>query len=163
MPFLTAFARLAGSVAPLTRGMTLGVRGCCIDAEGRVFLVRHSYMPGWYLPGGGVERDETALVALGRELDEEAGIRLATEPELFGVYYNRRQRRDHVLVFVSRDFSRPSPPGLSESRDRRGRLLQPVGPSDAVTPATRRRLDEILAGAVRDPSGECRFTSGGGA
>ena len=60
--------------------MTLGVRGCCIDQDGRVFLVRHSYMPGWYLPGGGVERRETAIVALGRELREEAGIVLEDAP-----------------------------------------------------------------------------------
>ncbi len=151
MPVLSALASLAGSLSPLTRGMTLGVRGCCIDQDGRVFLVRHSYMPGWYLPGGGVERRETAIVALGRELREEAGIVLEDAPTLFGVYYNRRRVRDHVLVYVSRNFSRPNPP-LYPNREivEAGFFARSALPEDA-TPATRRRLDEILAGAALDP------------
>ena len=37
------------------RGMTLGVRAACFDGDGRVFLIRHTYVRGWYFPGGGVE------------------------------------------------------------------------------------------------------------
>ena len=39
------------------RGMTLGVRAACFNADGQIFLVRHTYVPGWYMPGGGVERN----------------------------------------------------------------------------------------------------------
>ena len=39
--------------------MTLGVRALVIDGEGRIFLVKHSYVSGWHLPGGGVEAGET--------------------------------------------------------------------------------------------------------
>lgn len=144
-------ARLGGTVAPLTRGMTLGVRGACFDGEGRVFLVRHSYMPGWYLPGGGVERHETALQALSRELDEEGGIRLDAEPVLFGAYYNRRRGRDHVLVYVSRRFSRPSPPTYPNREIAEAAFFDPADLPEAATPATRRRLQEILGGGERDP------------
>src|SRR5919112_1271040 len=63
-----------------SRGLTLGVRAAVIDAENRVFLVRHTYVSGWHLPGGGVEAGETAVDALTRELREEACIEIAGEP-----------------------------------------------------------------------------------
>src|SRR5579872_852209 len=68
--------RLFLQYASLRRGMTLGVRGAAFDGNGRVFLIRHSYVPGWYLPGGGVELGETVEAALARELMEEGGIAL---------------------------------------------------------------------------------------
>src|SRR4051812_41703311 len=34
------------------RGMTLGVRGLVLDGQGRIFLVKHSYVSGWHMPGG---------------------------------------------------------------------------------------------------------------
>ena len=52
--FARALTRLAHLYFTLARGMTMGVRAACFDEAGRVFLVRHSYVPGWHLPGGGV-------------------------------------------------------------------------------------------------------------
>ena len=48
--------RMADVVGRLTRGMTLGVRALVIDPDGRIFLVKHSYVSGWHLPGGGSSR-----------------------------------------------------------------------------------------------------------
>src|SRR5690348_9559012 len=93
------------------RGMTLGVRAAAFDGEGRIFLVRHSYMPGWYLPGGGVDVGETTDTAIERELLEEGGILLAAPPELFGLYLNKTiSRRDHVAFYICRHISQPSTP-----------------------------------------------------
>ncbi|MGA7481553.1 MAG: NUDIX domain-containing protein, partial [Bradyrhizobium sp.] len=87
------------------RGMTLGVRAVVLDAENRVFLVKHSYISGWHLPGGGVETGETFREALQRELVEEGRIELVGEPALFGVYLNSHiSRRDHVAVYLVRQF-----------------------------------------------------------
>src|SRR5918998_367243 len=129
-----------------SRGMTLGVRAAAINASGQVFLVRHTYVPGWHLPGGGVEPGETALVALGRELREEAAIEITGGARLQGVYLNvHASERDHVLVYVVRDFR------VLEAK-RPDREIAEAGffPLDALpedtTPATRRRLQEITSG-----------------
>ncbi len=129
-----------------SRGMTLGVRGAVLDEHNRVFLIRHTYVPGWHLPGGGVETGETALEALDRELREEACIAMDGAPALVGVFYNRRiSRRDHVLVYVIRRFT------VLEAKQP-DREIAEAGffPLDRLpegtTSATRRRLAEILEG-----------------
>jgi 8-oxo-dGTP pyrophosphatase MutT (NUDIX family) len=87
------------------RGMTLGVRGVVLDADNRIFLVKHSYVSGWHLPGGGVEVGESFRGALARELMEEGRIELTAEPGLHGVFFNSyASRRDHVAVYVVRHF-----------------------------------------------------------
>ena len=112
------------------RPLTMGVRAVVLDEADRVFLVRHSYLPGWHLPGGGVEVGETALEALARELREEGHIELTGAPVLHGVYLNTFvTKRDHVLIYVVRDFQQhffarlETPPGHSlqpATRARRG-------------------------------------------
>src|ERR1700684_195221 len=88
-----------------SRGLTVGVRALILDPQGRVFMVKHSYVAGWHLPGGGVETGETLISALTRELREEANIELVEPPALFGIYFNRRaSRRDHVALYVVRSF-----------------------------------------------------------
>src|SRR5664279_4522436 len=87
------------------RGMTLGVRAVVLDRDNRVFLVKHSYVAGWHLPGGGVEVGESFGDALRRELSEEGRIELSAEPALHGVYFNSHvSRRDHVAVYLVRHF-----------------------------------------------------------
>jgi len=44
------------------------------DATERVMLVRPTYKPGWDIPGGYVEQDESPLAACRREVREELGI-----------------------------------------------------------------------------------------
>src|ERR1700704_5469741 len=93
------------------RGMTLGVRALVVDQTGRVFLIKHSYVSGWHLPGGGVEPGETVADALARELKEEGNIDIVGPPTFHGLYFNRRvSGRDHIAVFVVREFRQDSPP-----------------------------------------------------
>lgn len=131
-----------------TRGMTLGVRAACFDSEGRIFLVRHSYVPGWYMPGGGVERGETVSVALIKELREEGNLEIQGEPELFGVYLNRNaSNRDHVVFYrvtVMQTAPRPPDREIAES----GFFSLDALPPD-VTAATLRRLTELSGKAPK--------------
>ena len=130
----------------LRRGMTLGVRAAVLNDRDEVFLVRHTYTPGWHLPGGGVEVGETMVEALVKELREEARISLSGPATLFGVYFNRTiSRRDHVALYVVRDFvvDAAKTPDLEIAEAR-------FFPLDALpqglTPGTRRRLAEIAGG-----------------
>src|SRR5450756_2304509 len=94
-----------------SRGATLGARALVIDGSGRIFLVKHSYVNGWHLPGGGVETGESFLAALTRELAEEGNILLTAPPLLHGVFFNQRaSRRDHVALYIVREFRQDALP-----------------------------------------------------
>jgi len=131
----------------ISRGMTLGVRAACFDEAGRVFLVRHTYVPGWHLPGGGVERGETAIEALIKEMREEGNLEATSAPELFQVYFNARiSRRDHVLLYrvsVRQTAERPADREIAEA----GFFALDALP-DGVTEATRQRLEELRGVSV---------------
>ena len=129
----------------LRRPMTFGVRAVVYDADANaVFLIRHTYIPGWQFPGGGVEVGETAREALGRELFEEGNIEIAAEPELRSLHFNRQaSRRDHVAVYLVREYLQVAPKKPDMEIAEAGFF-----PLDALpqhtTAATRRRLAEIF-------------------
>ncbi|MCB1519859.1 MAG: NUDIX domain-containing protein [Hyphomicrobiaceae bacterium] len=131
----------------LTRGLTLGAQGAVIDAEGRFLLIRHTYRPGWHFPGGGVERNETALLAMTRELREEAGVIVGAGPELFGLYANFQAfPGDHIALFVVRDWQQPVPPKPNHEIAEHGFFTVDACP-DKIHPSTRQRMLEILGHA----------------
>jgi ADP-ribose pyrophosphatase YjhB (NUDIX family) len=135
------------TLARFTRGMTLGVRAMVLTPDNRIFLVRHSYVPGWHMPGGGVEAGETLEEALAKELLEEGNIALTGRAELLGVYLNRRaSARDHVAVYIVRAFEQRSPHVPDREIVETGFFPLDALP-EATTQATRRRIAEALGGA----------------
>jgi ADP-ribose pyrophosphatase YjhB (NUDIX family) len=132
----------------MSRGMTLGVRVVATDGDGRVLLVKHTYLAGWWLPGGGVDRGETTQAAAVRELREEAGLIATAPPRLLSVHSNERFfRGDHVLVFAIDSFE-------TAERTSHGEIAE-IGwfhpdhlPQDAHR-STRARLAEIFDDAAR--------------
>jgi ADP-ribose pyrophosphatase YjhB (NUDIX family) len=136
----------------LRRPMTLGVRGLVYDeASNSVLLVRHTYVPGWQLPGGGVELGETMLEALERELLEEGNIALTAPPELRSLHFNRQaSRRDHVALYLIRGFSQ-SGPKLRDREIAEAGFFPLRDLPEATTPATRRRIAEIFGGEPASP------------
>lgn len=141
-PLVYAFFRM-------TRGLTLGVRAVVTDETGKVLLIQHTYIRGWYLPGGGVERGETAEIAVVRELQEEAGVRALSRPRLVSAHSNEvLHPGDHVLLYRIEAWE----PCASDAEDE----IHAVGwfdPNDLpeeTTKATRRRIAEALGDAEPD-------------
>ena len=145
------------------RGMTLGVRAVVLDADNRVFLVRHTYVTGWHLPGGGVEVGETFLEALRRELREEGRIELTGEPVLHGVFFNSHvSRRDHVAVYVVRQFRQDRLPEPNREIAECGFFARCL-----KTPGTRLRIAECSTASAARLAPRCvdgkpnqRYTGG---
>lgn len=65
----------------MERRRRIGAYGVCLDADGRVLLMRtsaRSVRPGmWYLPGGGIDQGEHPADAVVREMAQETGLTVA--------------------------------------------------------------------------------------
>jgi 8-oxo-dGTP pyrophosphatase MutT (NUDIX family) len=129
------------------RGLTLGVRALVLDDARRIFLVQHTYVRGWHLPGGGVEPGETLAVALARELVEEGNIEITGPPLLHGVFFNPRfSQRDHVACFVVHAFHQSAPPAPNREIAASGFFALDELPGDTGA-GSRARIAEVLLGA----------------
>jgi ADP-ribose pyrophosphatase YjhB (NUDIX family) len=142
-PFFHVYARTR-------RGMTLGVRGMVLDEGGRVLLVRHTYVKGWHMPGGGVERGETAEEAIARELVEEAGVRATAPPVLISIHSaDAKFRGDHIVFFRIDRWE--TCPATSRGEIAEIGWFAPDALPEATTAGTRARIAEALGGAPRQP------------
>jgi 8-oxo-dGTP pyrophosphatase MutT (NUDIX family) len=132
------------------RPRTLGVRVMLIK-DRKALLVWHTYISGWYLPGGGVERGETLEEAVRREAREEVGASLGTL-NLLGIYSNFEGfKSDHNALFLCTDFS------LVGQQDRE--IAQACSFSlealpEGLLPGHRRALQEYQAGRTLPQFGE---------
>jgi 8-oxo-dGTP pyrophosphatase MutT (NUDIX family) len=132
------------------RPKALGVRVMLIK-DGQVLLVRQTYMPGWFMPGGGVKRGETAEQAVRREAHEEVGAQMG-QLTLLGAYTHFGEyKSDHNLLFQCTDFT------FSGKQDREiaeVRFFPLDGLPDSLMPGHRQRLEEYRVGRAIPQFGE---------
>lgn len=123
--------------------ITLGAR-IILLRDDHVLLIQHTYRPGWFLPGGGVDKGESLEDCIRREADEEAGATVH-DLELLGVYSAfGEDKSDHVAIFVSRDFDWRPPARNNEIARAEWFPLDALPPE--VSAGTRRRLAEVRQG-----------------
>lgn len=144
-----AISKLFLTIKGFWHRMTIGTRIMVVDGD-KVLLIRHTYVPGWQFPGGGVDPGETMPEAAAREVLEETGYRVTGPLELFGMYHNSSPvtNRDHVAFYVATScekvFDRKPDREISEvAWFHRSALPQ------KVTPATSQRIDEYFDGAPK--------------
>ena len=148
------YHRVAGTAVRCFRRLrgttTLGVRGLVLDRDDRVALVLHTYLDGWYLPGGGVQRGESYDRALARELGEEIGLDAFRIERVLGVYHDTvTLKDDHVVAYVVRTYASAPPLRTADPFEiQRVEWFALDGLPDDLSPATARRIAEFKAGVT---------------
>lgn len=126
---------------------TMGARALVISGD-QVLLVKHSYMPKWYTVGGGIDKSETPVEAVRRELWEEVGIQCVEAPKLFGVYHNGFEKRDDfVVLYIVTKFIQ-IPMKSPEILDAQWFSVHAL--PEEISPATQRRIEEYLGERLPD-------------
>jgi len=138
---------LLRSAQKLLNTATIGVQGIILNDNNQVLLVQHTYQKGWYIPGGGVKAGEAVVDALLRELKEEIGLTVYSEPEFFGIYHNNYKGiNDYPIVYVVRNFKLELAKS-NEIESMKWFSLEQL-PED-ISPGTRRRINEYLSHKAR--------------
>lgn len=75
---------------------------CVIDHEGHYLVLRQPHRPGWSLPGGLLDRGESAADAVTREVREETGLCVEVGIPL-SAQVNGRVRRVDVIYRIKVD------------------------------------------------------------
>ena len=132
----------------LANPVAFGVAGMIVDPQGRVLLVRQTYMKGWRLPGGGIGRGEPVEAGIRREMKEEVGLH-GGEIRLFGLYSRKVWWITHITALylikgAAIDFR-------SNLEVREILWVRPEAPPPDTAPATLRRLAELAQNAPPSP------------
>ena len=124
----------------LLKPLSFGVRILMVR-NSEILLVRHIYQDQWFLPGGLIEHGETIEDAVRREAAEEVGATIQ-ELILFGVYTKFLYgKSDHVIVFLSRDFSLN---GHSDDEIERLEFFDLSALPDDISPGSRKQIDRFI-------------------
>lgn len=111
------------------------VRALVFDSDREMavmYVAKHGYHK---LPGGGVEKDESLVVALERGVREETGCRIVVRPESLGAIIEYRD--SHELLQISYCFladlvGKPGPANLTAEEKEAGFELEWMRLPDAV-------------------------------
>jgi 8-oxo-dGTP pyrophosphatase MutT (NUDIX family) len=124
----------------LVRPITMGTRIFLINDD-QVVLVKHSYQDAWFLPGGGIKRNESLEQAIRREAAEECGATIE-QMRFLGIYTNFvNYKNDHIALFASDDFT------LTEKRDHEIEHVAffPMNQlPEKISPGSRRKIEAYI-------------------
>lgn len=133
------------TILSLLAKRTVGVRALVVQ-DNQVLLVKHTYQPQWYTVGGAVEKGETPLQAIIRELKEEVGAILNSPPQLLSVHYSRLEKRDDYIIFYLVKPQQLTEVNSPEILEKKWFAFDEL-PID-ISPATERRINEYLGKAI---------------
>lgn len=138
---LNIFWKIKNILLSIFYSRTIGVRALVIK-DSKILLVKHTYIPGWYTIGGAIDKGESPLQAMQRELKEEVGITCLGLPKLFGAYYNKKHGRDdYIFFYIVNEFDL-QPARSLEILEAKWVSLDSL-PED-ISPATLRRVEEYI-------------------
>jgi 8-oxo-dGTP pyrophosphatase MutT (NUDIX family) len=142
-PFFYKIVRtIKNGVLRMMNLKTVGARALVISQD-QVLLIKHTYQKGWYTIGGAVEKNESPLQAIVRELWEEVGLIPLEKPDFFALYHSNFEKRDDYIAFYIVTKFEMQAVSSPEIADKKWFALTDL-PHD-VTPATKRRIEEFLA------------------
>jgi ADP-ribose pyrophosphatase YjhB (NUDIX family) len=121
---------------------------CFVEHEGRVLLLRQRHRRGWTLPGGLVNRGETAVQAVEREVFEETGLSVSVG-QPFATVIEPGVRRVDVLFRVTVEH-RPDVIVAGEALNADWLRPEDAGPVDEPTTDAFRERRRFLGGGSHD-------------
>ncbi|MCG8578679.1 MAG: NUDIX domain-containing protein, partial [Bacteroidales bacterium] len=90
---------LPNAYIPTSRNYIVGV-GAVVKHKGQLLVIKDKFSPGYKLPGGHIDKNESIKVALKREVMEETGIRVELESIMNIGHFNVGQFGESNLYFV---------------------------------------------------------------
>jgi ADP-ribose pyrophosphatase YjhB (NUDIX family) len=130
----------------LVRPKRFGVK-VALTCGSEILLVRHSYMPGWSLPGGGYRpRRETPEQAGRREIRQELGIELG-EVTILGTFESTGEHKRDTITCLCAETPRTGTVSSAEIRE--VRWFDRTAVPDDLGPVNGEALRLLSAGGPR--------------